>query len=222
MKKSDSLWIVILLAITSLIIIPKTRIVYEQLTSNYPYLMGFLKTAILASMGERLVHRMKTGKYFGDHGILMKGIVWGLLGMVFVLIFKVFASGVSAAQTANLLPAATGVFGSILTAFLISTIMNVFFAPTFMIFHRITDNYIELGEGKLKTIVKVPFSSVIDRIDFLVFFRFIVFITIPLFWIPAHTITFMLPEDYRVLMAAYLSIVLGILLSLKKGENQKK
>ena len=38
--------------------------------------------------------------------------------------------------------------------------------------------------------------------------------TIPLFWIPAQTITFLLPEDYRVLFAAFLSIVLGVLLAI--------
>lgn len=221
MKKRDILWIVILLAITSFVVIPVTRTIFENLTRDYPYLMGFLKTSILASMGERLVHRIRSGHYFGDSGILYKGIVWGFLGMVFVLIFKVFAGGVAVAQDAHLLPAATGFFGTLLSAFLISAIMNIFFAPTFMIFHRITDNYIELGEGRIKKIIKVPFQNVIERIDFLVFFRFIIFMTIPLFWIPAHTVTFMLPEDYRVLMAAYLSIVLGVLLSLKKGEKTK-
>jgi hypothetical protein len=38
--------------------------------------------------------------------------------------------------------------------------------------------------------------------------------TIPLFWIPAHTITFMLPGEFQVLFAASLSIVLGLLLSV--------
>ncbi len=38
--------------------------------------------------------------------------------------------------------------------------------------------------------------------------------TIPLFWIPAHTITFLLPEEFRVLFAAVLSVMLGVLLSL--------
>ncbi|MEL7656378.1 MAG: Mpv17/PMP22 family protein, partial [Bacillota bacterium] len=41
--------------------------------------------------------------------------------------------------------------------------------------------------------------------------------TIPLFWIPAHTITFSLPGEYQIVVAAFLSIVLGIFLSLKKS-----
>jgi hypothetical protein len=38
--------------------------------------------------------------------------------------------------------------------------------------------------------------------------------TIPLFWYPAHTLTFLLPAEYRILFAALLGIVLGVLLSV--------
>jgi hypothetical protein len=222
MKKYDILWILIILSLSLIIIVPQSRAVFEQTTASYPYLMGFIKTAILASLGERLVHRIKTGSYFGDRGILLKFIVWGFLGMVFVIIFKLFSSGVASAQTANLLPSIdnTTFISSLLTAFMISFLMNIFFAPTFMLFHRITDTYIELGKGNLKKIIHIPFEHVTDQIDFSYFLNFVVLKTIPLFWIPAHTLTFLLPENYRVLMAAYLSVVLGFLLSIaKKNTN---
>ncbi|MBU1141575.1 MAG: hypothetical protein KKG64_03530 [Firmicutes bacterium] len=221
MKRSDILWIGILMILTSIVIVPQTRSVFETLTASYPYLMGFIKTAILASLGERLVHRIRKGTYFGDRGIVLKFMVWGILGMIFVIIFKVFASGVAAAQTARLLPFVTSAsfFGLLLTAFMTSILMNVFFAPTFMLLHRITDRYIELGKGKINNILHVKFKDVVSHIDFHEFLRFVVLKTIPFFWIPAHTITFMLPENYRVLMAAYLSIVLGILLSLAKPKE---
>jgi hypothetical protein len=38
--------------------------------------------------------------------------------------------------------------------------------------------------------------------------------TIPFFWYPAHTITFLLPAEQRVLFAALLGIVLGVLLAV--------
>ena len=38
--------------------------------------------------------------------------------------------------------------------------------------------------------------------------------TIPLFWYPAHTVTFLLPGDARVLFAALLGVILGILLAV--------
>jgi prepilin signal peptidase PulO-like enzyme (type II secretory pathway) len=46
--------------------------------------------------------------------------------------------------------------------------------------------------------------------------------TIPLFWIPVHTITFMLPPHYRVVIAAYLSIVLGVFLVYSNKKNQEE
>jgi hypothetical protein len=45
--------------------------------------------------------------------------------------------------------------------------------------------------------------------------------TIPLFWIPAHTITFSLPPEYRVLMASFLSIALGGILAFAKRRSPK-
>ena len=38
--------------------------------------------------------------------------------------------------------------------------------------------------------------------------------TIPLFWYPAHTITFMLPGELRVLFAALLGVALGVILAI--------
>ena len=38
--------------------------------------------------------------------------------------------------------------------------------------------------------------------------------TIPLFWIPAHTVSFLLPPDYQVLYAALLGVALGLILAL--------
>ena len=223
MKKSDFLWILILILLSLIVIIPQSRAVFETSTVSYPYLMGFIKTAILASLGERLAHRLRTGTYFGDQGILLKFIVWGFLGMVFVIMFKLFASGVASAEQANLLPSIqnTSFLASLLTAVMISILMNVFFAPTFMLFHKVTDRYIELGEGNMNKIIHVKFKEVTDHIDFHEFLNFVVLKTIPFFWIPAHTITFLLPENYRVLMAAYLSVILGILLSIPKTKKSK-
>ena len=96
--------------------------------------------------------------------------------------------------------------------------MNLTFAPTFMAFHRYTDTYIDLSfEGK-KNITP---SDVVSRIDWNGFVSFVLLKTIPFFWIPAHTVTFMLPPEYRVLTAAMLSIALGILLSLGKLKSKK-
>jgi hypothetical protein len=39
-------------------------------------------------------------------------------------------------------------------------------------------------------------------------------VALVLFWIPAQTITFLLPEEFRALFAAVLGIVLGVLLAI--------
>ncbi len=224
MKFKDILWGVILISITLFVAIPQTRVYFNEATSNYPYIMGFIKTAILASMGELLINRIRKGSYFFGTGHLYKFMVWGFLGMIFVLIFKLFASGVVAAQEVNLLPSILnpGFLSNLLTAFMISLLMNIFFAPSFMILHRITDGYIELGNGRLVEIRRVKLNQIIDNINWNYFFSFVVLKTIPSFWIPAHTITFLLPENYRVLMAAYLSIALGMILTFAKKSHSKK
>jgi hypothetical protein len=60
---------------------------------------------------------------------------------------------------------------------------------------------------------------VIDRIDWPGFYTFVVGKTVPFFWIPAHTITFLLPSAYRVLWAAYLSIALGAILAYARRKT---
>ena len=39
--------------------------------------------------------------------------------------------------------------------------------------------------------------------------------TILYFWIPAHTVTFLLPAEFRVLVGALLSMALGFILTIK-------
>lgn len=217
MKSKDLIWALIIILITGFIVFPSTRQQFELWTQNSPYLMGFIKTAILATLGERLVVRLKTGNYFSDQGFLLKAILWGFFGMLFVLIFKVYATGIASAQASNIWPD----FNSkLFTAFSISLVMNLTFAPSFMLLHRVTDTYIKLTEGQLKNFKKTSIKQVVQHIDFNQFFGFVIIKTIPFFWIPAHTITFLLPENYRVLMAAYLSIALGILLSLTSKRKE--
>ena len=221
MRKKDFLWLAFLIVLTSLLFIPVTKKHFESLTINYPYIMGFIKTAILATMGELLVMRIKTGRYFNDRGMFLKFIVWGFLGMIFVIIFKIFGDGVkSAQQTGFLLVSNVEIINSLLYAFLTSVFMNVFFAPSFMLLHRVTDGFIDQAQGAIKNIFKVKLSDVIDRISLNHFVSFVLLKTIPFFWIPAHTITFLLPETYRVLMAAYLSIALGFILTISKYQKK--
>lgn len=223
MKKGDYIWISFLSLIVFLLLFPTTHKEFIRLTSIHPYLMGFVKVSILATMGEILALRIVSGDYTFSKGIIYRFIIWGFIGITFSLIFELFALGVLGVMNKGLLPSLKGnTFSSkLLTAFFTSSLMNIIFAPTFMTFHRITDTYIDLGQGNLKKILSIRLSDVIEKIDWNGFISFVVLKTIPFFWIPAHTITFMLPKEYRVLVAAFLSIALGGILAFSKRRNLK-
>ena len=219
MKLKDVLWVFVLVLISLFVFLPITNPIFVNLTQTYPYMMGFLKTMILASMGEILVRRIRTGYYFKDPGFFLKAIVWGFLGVTFAFVFPLFDGGIRTMFNHQDI-VQHDFLNKLIYAFIISLTMNVIFAPTFMMFHRITDTYIDLAEGRFKKLIHIPFNQVVEKIDYQFFFSFVILKTIPFFWIPAHTITFILPSAYRVLMASYLSIALGILLSLKQPNKK--
>ncbi|MGV8983462.1 hypothetical protein [Clostridium sp.] len=223
MKKKDLIWLGTLLIIVFLLAYPLTNEMYTVANKAHPYIMGFLKVSILATMGELLALRIATGDYKTPVGIIYKFIVWGFLGMGFVIAFDLFANGVTGSMNKGLLPSGVqDTFSAkLLFAFFTSAFMNLIFGPTFMTLHRLTDTYIELGHGKFSEIKKIKLRAVTDKIDWYGFMSFVVFKTIPFFWIPAHTITFLLPGEYRVLMAAFLSLALGIILANSKRKNVK-
>jgi Na+-transporting NADH:ubiquinone oxidoreductase subunit NqrB len=68
---------------------------------------------------------------------------------------------------------------------------------------------------------KIEFKKHFVNLDWSVQWNFVFKKTIPFFWIPAHTFTFMLPPDYRVLFAALLGIALGVILSLAALKSSK-
>jgi len=211
------IWILIIALFSAMLIIPATREVFLAATKAHPYLMGFIKFAILATMGELLAIRIASGNWNAPKGLQWRSIIWGLIGMLITLIFQIFSGGVTFAMTGGLLPGGNNTF---IFAFFVSSIMNLTFAPTFMAAHRFTDTWIDLYyEGKRK----LRRTDVTKRIDWNGFVPFVVIKTIPFFWIPAHTITFLLAPEYRVVVAAFLSIALGGILSFaKKKGNQTK
>ena len=86
--------------------------------------------------------------------------------------------------------------------------MYLTFGIVFVAMHRASDTYIDLRmNGEKPSLIKL-----IETINWQAFISFIVIKTIPLFWIPAHTVTFLLPAALRIVAAAYLSIVLGVIL----------
>lgn len=224
MKKGDLLWGAALLGMICFLVAPPTHGLFLAASQNAPYWMGFLKFALLASMGELLAIRLVTNRWKLPMGPLWRVVVWGLIGMLVTLMFTLYASGVESCIDRGYLPGAgAAVLSALTTALQTSILLNLFFGPSFMLFHRLTDTWIDLGQGKFTRMVRVSLGDVLDAADLKGFVSFVLFRTIPAFWIPAHTVTFLLPPSYRVLMAAMLSICLGVILSFagKRSEGKK-
>jgi hypothetical protein len=215
-RLGDFIWLVILVSIAAIFLYPRTQTLLIDATQNHPYIMGFIKFSILATMGELLAIRIVTKKWGFPVGLAYRSIVWGMIGAGLVIVFGVYGKGVVALIDAGLLPAGRLPYETITTAFWISVINNLSFAPTLMLSHKLTDTYLDLANGKLSNIQSVTLSEVVSAIDWRGFLDLVIFKAIPLFWIPAHTITFFLPPEYRVLFAALLSIALGGILGYAK------
>lgn len=224
MKIKDLYFITgILLLFFPFILIDRLAVFYMQSNIQFPMLMAFIKFAILAPIGEVIGLRIKTGHYIQPgFGLLPRAVVWGLIGLTIQAAFMIFATGAPVFLNFLGMSDAPGVLASngfspekLLVAFSISVFMNLFYAPIMMTFHKITDTHIEQNGGSIKALFReLPMGEIMQGINWRVQWDFVFKKTIPLFWIPAHTITFLLPPEHRVLFAALLGIMLGIFLAV--------
>lgn len=195
---------------------------YYQFNMDHGLMMSFIKFALLATLGEVIGLRMKTGKYHSQgFGLIPRAIVWGFLGITINIAFAIFSSGTPVFlekigfENAGQLLQSDLSWQKVIVAFSISTALNLFYAPVLMTFHKITDIHIIENGGTLRGFLRpIAFADIFEKINWDVQWNFVFKKTIPLFWIPAQTITFLLPEEFRVLFAAFLGIVLGILLAV--------
>jgi len=223
MKKSDLVFLTTTLAVlaTFIFITPVTNW-YMQFNKEHGMIMSFFKFAILATLGEVIALRIKTGFYNEPgFGILPRMIVWGFLGLTINIAFQIFSTGAPAFLSYLGLTDAPEAMKSgfsalkLLDAFTISATMNLTFAPVMMTFHKITDTHIIKTGGSVGGLFSpIPFASIFKNMNWDVMWNFIFKKTIPFFWIPAHTITFLLPPEFRVLFAAILGIALGLILAI--------
>ena len=195
---------------------------YLTFNAEHGMVMSFLKFSILATMGELLGLRISKGVYYFDgFGVLPRAIVWGILGMGINMAFIVFSTGVPAFMGYMGMDNPTDVMAGALTpekvllAFSISVVMNSIFAPVFMTLHKITDTHIMNNGGTLRGLfTPIKMGEIMQNLNWKVQWGFVFKKTIPLFWFPAHTVTFLLPEEMRVLFAALLGVLLGVILSI--------
>ncbi len=225
MKKSDLIVALgVIVVVLAFVFIPQMGETYHFMNSGYPLVMAFLKFAILATFGEVLGLRVKTGEYLvSNFGMLPRAVVWGFLGVWIAVAMGVFRGGVP--SYLNQFDAFNGIVDAmnasefstlkLVGAFFVSLMMNTCFAPVFMTLHKITDTHIANCGGSVKALVSpMPFGEIISQLNWSMQWNFVFKKVIPFFWIPAHTITFILPKDMQVLFAALLGVALGLFLSI--------
>lgn len=202
---------------------------YKQFNLEHGMIMSFIKFAILATLGEAIGLRIRTGVYNRKgFGLVPRAIVWGFLGLTIKMAFVIFATGtpkfLAYLGFTDAIEAMKGSFSGIklLVAFSISATMNLIYAPVMMTLHKITDTHIINNGGTVSGFfTKIKFGEIMVNMDWSVQWNFVFKKTIPFFWIPAHTITFLLPPQYQVLFAAMLGIILGVLLAIASLRSAK-
>ena len=207
-KVLDILWLLTILLIGMFLSSSSGRTIFIDVTVEHPLLAGFIKFAVLATMGDFLARRIVDGSWiFKNTRWYQRAFVWGCFGILFTYVFPIYSAGVEELVSKGLLP-------NMFLAFWKSFLMNILFAFPMMTFHRITDTLIDRGV----LFHRWPFLEVWNSIDWKNMWRFVA-PSILWFWIPAHTITFSLPSEYSIMMAAGLSVCLGAILAFAKKRS---
>lgn len=241
MKKADWILILCVAVVAALFAIPQTHCAegFNWATAHHPYIMAFFKFAILATLGEMLALRIREGVYNKKgFGVAPRMIVWGFLGMAIAMSMVIFKSGVPVflGTVADALKGGgthvatyTAVFkateltwGKVGIAFAVSVLMNSIFAPVMMTFHKCTDIHITDNGGTVAGLFRpMKMREIISKkVNWDVQWNLVIKKTIPLFWFPMHTITFILPANLQVLFAALLGVALGLILALAGGSKK--
>jgi len=230
MKKQDFIFAGgAILLLLPFFVLPGVFSFYESFNREHGMWMSFIKFAVLATAGEAIGLRIRTGLYNQPgFGLLPRALVWGFLGLTIKLAFIIFTDGtigflqyMGLEEARSIMKAALSP-EKIFIAFCISLFMNVIYAPVMMTFHKITDSHIVIHGGSLHTLMRpIHFAEMFKQINWDVQWGFVFKKTIPFFWIPAHTITFLLPAEFQVLFAALLSVALGIFLAVASQKGRK-
>lgn len=173
---------------------------YAQWVAAHPMGSAMVQFAILGTLGEVVAASARARRAALPCTPLQlagKAIAWALLGVIIKYGFTGMKGFTQALLDKHLLPAFLG--AGVGKAFAVSALTNVFFGPQMMAFHRIEDNVI-LGQKGFAGLERAWW-------------------TLLWFWIPAHTLTFALPADYQLGLAALWGLVLGVILGLSKPKG---
>ena len=197
---------------------------YHDFNARHAVFLGGIKFAVLSTIGEVIALRIRTGSYadLKTFGLVPRMVVWFFLGAWIVMAMRIFGAGTPpladyiCSADGKIVEAMKGGVSwyKLIGAFSISLLQNTAFAPVFMTLHKITDTHIMNCGGSLRAFcTPMRVGDIMAGLNWKAQWSFVFKKTIPFFWIPAHTVTFMLPGEYQVLFAAFLGIVLGVILA---------
>jgi hypothetical protein len=208
------IWSFNLIIVLTILFMPDTREKFVLATNNHPYLMGILELGILGTMGDLLGVKIVKGKWqVMGINLHQRVIAWGFIGVLFTIAFPIYSFGVEGLLQEGFLP---GKNSALLTSFWKSFLMNTFFAFPMMSVNRFLDKLID--NNNLFTIW--PVVDTFKDMHWEHMLR-VVAPTCIWFWIPANTLTFLLPPVFRVISGALLAIVLGFILGMAKKLSMK-
>jgi hypothetical protein len=168
---------------------------YLDWVTQNPLTSAAIQFAILGTLGETISRSLQHHRWTlpgTPVQVVQKLLAWAVLGVVIKYGFVGMRGFVSSLIEHNLLPQAFS--GGLLGAHALSVATNLMFGPQMMFFHRIEDNLI-VQQWNWTGLRKA-------------------WLTLLWFWIPAHTLTFMLPREYQIGLAAVWSVALGVIMGL--------
>ena len=231
MNRSDLIFIVVFIGLfVPFFLSDKLYDFFVWFSTDWAFSASFIKFAILATMGEMLGSRIRTGIYLPEgFALVYRAVVWGFLGMTVKAAFMIFGGGTPlimkhlGMENPDAVMAGPLTGARVLLAFSISTLLNIFYAPVLMVTHRVSDLHIASAAGDRRKLMTVPdVRKLLASIDWNSMWGIVLKKSIPLFWIPAQTLNFLLPEEFRMLVAALYSTVLGVILALAAGKKVVK
>jgi len=176
---------------------------YLEAVKAHPILMAVIQFAILGTLGEFVAAWIINKRFFLPFKPLMvlwKMVVWSILAVLIKYAFAGNKGYVAYLVDHHYWPAILGKEGNrVLHAFTLSVSINFQFGILLVLLHRVLDNLV----------VKVKNWQNLDKALY----------SLMWFWIPAHTVTFSLPVDYQIGLAAFWSVFLGGILGFMR---QKK
>jgi len=173
---------------------------YRLWVQTHPFLSAAIQFGLLGTLGEIIASSVKARRPSlpcSSLQLFAKVWAWVVLGLVIKAGFVGMKGFTLALIGHHILPT---MFNSGLGwALTLSVLTNLFFGPQMMLFHRLEDNLILKRKG---------FDGMAPALWTLVWF-----------WIPAHTLTFSLPTEFQIGLAALWSLVLGLILGWVGGRR---